>query len=310
MLSYNLRSVMLERCNDDGWTPSRALLRLHAGAVSARSVCHQNDDRPASSQSDVGHLPLPRGRTARSLRQPTANAASRAVRDRDCCGVIWRSGPQVSNTGVRGDVTQVSSSGPSTTPAYMARPREFDRTDALDAAMHVFWQHGYEASSLRKLLDAMDLSYSSFYQTFGSKRKLFKEALHRYLDLVVQDMHTALEEAPSAYAFLKALLIGVADDAREGDTRGDLLMNTATEFGQQDASIAALVLAGKRRPLGVICAAVEQAQREGDVDAAQETDALARYVLMSYAGLKTMVKAGGTAEEVQSAAELALRTLR
>lgn len=192
----------------------------------------------------------------------------------------------------------------------MARPPEFDREEVLDAAMDVFWRHGYESTSLRMLLDAMGLSYSSFYQTFGSKRELFELALHRYLDVLVEEMESGLEKAPSASAFLEALLRGVADEAREGDARGDLLLNTATEFGQRDESIAALVLAGKQRPLQVLHTAVKQAQREGTVDASTDADVLARYVLMSYAGLKTMVKAGGTADEVESAAGLALKALQ
>jgi len=192
----------------------------------------------------------------------------------------------------------------------MARPLEFDRDQALDAALEVFWCHGYEGTSLRMLLEAMGISHSSFYQSFGSKQELFERVVHRYLDRLVEEMQAGMEEAPSAYAFLETLLTDLADEARQGDTRGDLLLNTATEFGQQDESIAALVLAGKQRPLRVIQHAVTQAQRAGDVDASADPESLARYVLMSYAGLKTMIKAGGTEEEVRSAAELAVKVLR
>ena len=63
----------------------------------------------------------------------------------------------------------------------MGRPREFDRTVALDAAMRLFWEHGYEATSLDQLKRAMGgLSSASFYAAFGSKETLFREAVARY----------------------------------------------------------------------------------------------------------------------------------
>ena len=62
----------------------------------------------------------------------------------------------------------------------MARPREFDATEALSKAMDVFWTKGYEATSLCDLLEAMDLSKSSFYDTFGSKHEVFLDTIRYY----------------------------------------------------------------------------------------------------------------------------------
>lgn len=66
--------------------------------------------------------------------------------------------------------------------ARTGRPRGFDREAALDAAMRLFWQHGYEGTSLDALRTEMGgISSASFYSAFGSKEALYREALQLYL---------------------------------------------------------------------------------------------------------------------------------
>lgn len=61
------------------------------------------------------------------------------------------------------------------------RPRTFDLSGSLDQAMKLFWEHGYEATSIQDLTEAMGLSPSSLYATFGDKERLYLAALERYL---------------------------------------------------------------------------------------------------------------------------------
>lgn len=68
--------------------------------------------------------------------------------------------------------------------AQMGRPRAFDRDQAVDQALHLFWEHGYESTSLAQLKANMGagISAPSFYAAFGSKEALYGEAVQRYLD--------------------------------------------------------------------------------------------------------------------------------
>lgn len=63
---------------------------------------------------------------------------------------------------------------------FIAREKEFDRDKALHQAMLVFWRKGYKATNVPDLLQAMELSRSSLYNTFGDKRTLYISALEHY----------------------------------------------------------------------------------------------------------------------------------
>ncbi|GAB4442659.1 MAG: TetR/AcrR family transcriptional regulator [Rhodocyclaceae bacterium] len=191
------------------------------------------------------------------------------------------------------------------------RPIEFDRDQAIEAAMEVFWRQGYEATSLADLLAAMGLSKSSLYQAFGSKQKLFETCLAHFRERQTARMTRALEAAPSAMAFLRQMLHGVAREARARPCpKGCLIMNSATEFAGRDPAIARLVERGVGDFTAVFRAAIRRAQSEGDVPAARSADTLARYIVSTISGLKTMIKAGASARSVEDIAEVALGALR
>ncbi|WP_455217838.1 TetR/AcrR family transcriptional regulator, partial [Kaarinaea lacus] len=128
----------------------------------------------------------------------------------------------------------------------MGRPREFDSEQALQAAMDIFWQKGFEATSLQDLLKGMKLSKSSLYQSFGSKQQLFQQCLQQYRSMMTDMMNQLLEEAETGIDFIEKLLRSVAEQAvdSQASQRGCLITNTASEFAQSDADIARLVKTG------------------------------------------------------------------
>jgi len=190
------------------------------------------------------------------------------------------------------------------------RPLEFDPDIALDEAMAVFWQQGFEATSLADLLTAMKLSKSSFYNAFGSKQRLFERCLARFRARQVGNMRHALASAPSPLAFIRGMLLAAATEARQATCpRGCLIMNTATELAGRDPSVAALVSAAAQDFTATFRLAVEQAQACGEIPPERDAAILARYLVATVAGLKTMVKAGVGADEIEQLAEVALRAL-
>lgn len=129
------------------------------------------------------------------------------------------------------------SSIPAVTKALLGRPRGFDAGTALRTAMEVFWQHGYEATSLDTLSDAMGLSRSSFYACFGSKHALLLAAVRAYAD----ERYAALAERVSSCSdpreAVRAMLAVIADV--EGGPRGCLFVNAVAELAPGDAELVA-----------------------------------------------------------------------
>ena len=205
---------------------------------------------------------------------------------------------------------QASASGPRPGDASApGRPRSFDPQRALESAMALFWERGFACASLQDLLRATGLSKSSLYQTFGSKRELFAHCIRHYSQSRAAQMREQLGAAPTALDFLRACFAEIAATGSAQARHGCLVMNTASEFAQSDADIAALVgdsLAGFR---SVFREAVERARREGDIPADSDCAALADYLLSSVSGLRTMAKAGADRARLQTTADIVLRAL-
>jgi TetR/AcrR family transcriptional repressor of nem operon len=126
---------------------------------------------------------------------------------------------------------------PAVAKASLGRPRGFDAGTALRIAVNVFWQEGYEATSLDALSDAMGLSRSSFYACFGSKHALLMAAVRAYAD----ERYAALTERVATCSdpreAVRAMLAVIADI--DGGSRGCLFVNAVVELAPGDAELVA-----------------------------------------------------------------------
>src|SRR5262245_52431894 len=87
----------------------------------------------------------------------------------------------------------------------MARPKGYDREAVLRAARDLFWERGYEATSVADLEARTGLNRSSLYQEFGSKHGLFEAALECYADQVIARLLADLRQADAGLATVAAL---------------------------------------------------------------------------------------------------------
>src|SRR5882757_909758 len=122
----------------------------------------------------------------------------------------------------------------------MARPREFDRDEAVERAMSVFWQKGYAATSTDDLLRAMNIGRQSMYDTFGDKHRLYLEAIEKYQQKRLAENIGRLRSTASPLAGIEAFVVGIIASDKSVRERGCMGVSSICEFGNSDADLATL----------------------------------------------------------------------
>jgi TetR/AcrR family transcriptional regulator, transcriptional repressor for nem operon len=190
----------------------------------------------------------------------------------------------------------------------MARPREFETEVALEQGMHLLWAQGYEATSLEDLLVAMDLSKSSFYETFGSKHDFLIAALTRYIDIVLGQLANDLREGLARDAIARSFEVMLPSP--EVSARGCFVQNCAIELAQRDPDARAKVREGLQRLEDGYYRAVRRGQQSGEFARSQDARALARFLVSSLNGLRVLARAGFARKDLQQVVEVTLRSIR
>jgi TetR/AcrR family transcriptional repressor of nem operon len=191
----------------------------------------------------------------------------------------------------------------------MARTKEFDRDVALERAMDVFWEKGYEAASLTDLVTAMGIGRQSLYDTFGDKHSLYLAALDRYGALVGARMLAPLDEpGPLKPALRRVFDWLIAEALCHGD-RGCFAVNATVERASCDADVAGRAVANVAGGEEKLRRALEWAQTTGEIGARHDPRALARYLFNAMQGLRVTAKATADREALEDIARVTLSVL-
>lgn len=189
--------------------------------------------------------------------------------------------------------------------AERGRPRGFDADAALDRAVEVFWQRGYEGASLGDLTDAMGINRPSMYAAYGNKEELFRRAVGRYAEQDMAYAREALAE-PTAYAVIEKFLRANADALTRTDRpAGCLSIQGGLAGGSSARFLAASRLAGE----AALAARLARAVDEGDLPAGTDPAALARYVMVVSEGNAVHAAAGVDRASLHATVDLALRAV-
>lgn len=194
-------------------------------------------------------------------------------------------------------------------PKPRGRPLSFDRDTALDRAMHVFWEHGYEAASISDLTAAMGITPPSLYTAFGDKEHLFLEAIERYGKGPGGFGQRALDEEPTARRAIHRLLNEAADElTQDCHPLGCMMVMAATNCSVAAEHIQTAL--AKRRALGVanIQARIQRGIDEGELPRGTDAGALANFYATVYQGMSMQAKDGATRASLLRSVEMAMRS--
>jgi TetR/AcrR family transcriptional regulator, transcriptional repressor for nem operon len=151
----------------------------------------------------------------------------------------------------------------------VGRPKGYDRDRALAAARDLFWERGYEATSISDLEQRTGLNRSSMYQEFGNKRELFDAALACYLDQVIAPLLADLREPDAGFDALVAFFTRLGRLFRAGTavaTRGCLLVNSIAELAATQSSIRPAASAYRDRLRTTFGQVLANAAARGEAD--------------------------------------------
>jgi TetR/AcrR family transcriptional repressor of nem operon len=173
----------------------------------------------------------------------------------------------------------------------MGRPREFDESEVLDAAVACFWERGYEATSVRELADRMGLTGASLYNAFGDKRALYRRALDHYIDASFADRVRRLEGRMPPRQAIAAFFTEIIQRSLEDPQRkGCMLVNSALEVAPHDTEFAAIVTQVLTEIEAFFRRCVQAGQRDGTITTSQSATDLGRTLLAVHIGLRVVAR--------------------
>ncbi|TIS57559.1 TetR/AcrR family transcriptional regulator [Mesorhizobium sp.] len=181
----------------------------------------------------------------------------------------------------------------------MGRLKQFDPEAAVAAATDLFWRQGYGATTPADLVGALGIGKGSLYNTFDNKRALFGEALRHYGDARVAALVAVLNRPGPVRARLQAALERLAaPEIAHLRRRGCLGVNTVAELGGRDEAATAIVHSIFERMERALQAAIEEGQRNGELDAGRDARELASLLMTTILGMTVIAKMSDRTEQL------------
>jgi AcrR family transcriptional regulator len=185
------------------------------------------------------------------------------------------------------------------------RTRQFDTGNALDRALEVFWNRGYEGATLPELTRAMGINKPSLYAAFGNKEQLFHRTLDHYRDGPQAFLFEAFRK-PTAREVVEAIFSGFIRMQR-GGSRGCLIISGALVCGEDSEPVRQELLRLRKETVAAFRARFEQAIRDGDLPEGTDCPTLARFITTVLNGLAVQAASEATEKEIKLVAAMAMR---
>ncbi|MCU5683654.1 TetR/AcrR family transcriptional regulator [Bacillus wiedmannii] len=173
----------------------------------------------------------------------------------------------------------------------MARLREFDEEKVLDAAMQLFWEKGYAATSLSDLTAKMEIQKPSLYSAFGDKEGLFEAALRRYTNLHAANIRTKLQNEQSVKGAIRTFFENMVEEEYKKEfSKGCFCINTMVELAPHNEKFEVLTREHQMYLAVVFQDLIMKGIRSGELQNDLNAKALAQTLVTSLIGLTVLMK--------------------
>ena len=189
------------------------------------------------------------------------------------------------------------------------RPLSFDRDAALETAMHVFWERGYEAASISDLTSAMGITPPSLYTAFGDKEQLFLEAIERYALGYGSAGARALNEEPTARGAIERWLLEAANELTQPcHPKGCMVVMAATNCSAAAERVQDALLLRRTEAIANVGRRIQGGIDGGELPADTDPQDLANFYTTIYQGMSMQAKDGATHESLMATVRTAMRS--
>jgi AcrR family transcriptional regulator len=190
------------------------------------------------------------------------------------------------------------------------RPREFDYDKALEQAMNVFWQKGYEGTSMPDLTQAMGMNRPSIYAAFGNKEELFNKALNKYHEKSMVFLRERLDQ-PDMKEAISGFFCGIATSFSSKETpKGCFTVMSALVGSDKCQSIRDAARSRRDDILNALHDRLKKGLRDGHLPKGTDTKCLARFFVTVLQGMSVQSASGACKEDMYKIALKSLDVLR
>jgi len=173
----------------------------------------------------------------------------------------------------------------------MVRTKNFNEKEVLQKAVGIFWDKGFNGTSMQDLVDGLGISRSSLYDTFGGKHQLYLKALESYKDTYGIYQFAVTNESITARAAVAQLLALVADNLLNDERRrGCFMVNAGIELASHDTKVNDLVCQTEKQLEQAFFTVVKKGQANGEISKDKDVLALARFLNNTVRGLNVLAK--------------------
>jgi TetR/AcrR family transcriptional repressor of nem operon len=191
----------------------------------------------------------------------------------------------------------------------MARNKAFEPEEKLEKAKDLFWQKGYNATSMQDLVETMGLNRGSIYDTYGDKHTLFLQCLRSYADTTFEDYQRTVEEAKSPIKAVEKIIKRAAlRTIAEGRTC--MGVKSAFELASVDEEVHAILKENTTNIVTVLKELLKKAQKAGEVSAKRDPAVLANFIVSNFTGFWQSYLVYGDPELLQQQAEFLVKSIK